>query len=35
LAEGRVNFFTASATGYDKVDGSEFIAVATSTGEIY
>ena len=35
LAEGRVNFFSASATGYDKVDGTEFIAVATSTGEIY
>ena len=35
LPEGRVNFFSAATTGYDKVDGTEFIAAATSTGEIY
>jgi len=30
-----VNFFTSAATGYQHKDGSEFIAVGTSSGEIY
>ena len=31
----RMSDFSASTTGYDKVDGTEFIAVGTATGEIY
>lgn len=34
IAEGKVNFFTSASNAYD-VDGTEFIAVATSSGEIY
>jgi hypothetical protein len=35
LGEGKVNFFTSAATGYEKADGKQFIAVGTSAGEIY
>lgn len=35
IAEGKANFFTCSATGYEKADGKQFIAVGTSGGEIY
>jgi hypothetical protein len=35
LSDGRVNFFTCCATGYEKGTGQEFIAVGTSSGEIY
>ena len=34
-AEGKANFFSCVAVGYDKSDGKDFIAVATSLGEIY
>ena len=35
LADGKLNFFTAAATGFEKGTGEEFIAAATVTGEIY
>jgi hypothetical protein len=35
ISDGKVSFFTCSTIGYDSVDGSEFIAVATSSGEIH
>ena len=35
LAEGKVIFFTCAATAYQSSDGKEFIAIGTSTGEIY
>ena len=35
LSEGKVNFFTSAATGYEKGSSDEFIAVGTSSGEIY
>lgn len=30
-----MSFFTCSATGYDIGDGSEFIVIGTSTGEVH
>ncbi|TNV77557.1 hypothetical protein FGO68_gene3676 [Halteria grandinella] len=35
LAEGKLNFFTSAATGFEKGTGDEFIAAGTVTGEIY
>lgn len=35
MQEGKVNFFTSASTAFDKIDGTEFIAVGTSSGEIY
>jgi len=35
IEAGKVNFFTAIASGYDKGSGEEFIAVGTCSGEIY
>jgi hypothetical protein len=32
---GMINFFTCASSGYDKGTGEEFIAVGTSSGEIY
>lgn len=35
MGEGKVNFFTCSALGFEKGSGQEFIAVGSGTGEIY
>lgn len=35
MANGRLNFFTSCATGYEKGTGDEFIATGTVSGEIY
>lgn len=35
LAEGKFNFFTCASEAYEKGSGEEFIAVGTSSGEIY
>ena len=35
LSEGKFNFFTCTSEGYEKGSGDEFIAVGTSSGEIY
>ena len=35
MEAGIVNFFTSASSGYDKGTGEEFIAVGTSSGEIY
>lgn len=35
MTEGKFNFFTSSATAFEKGTGEEFIAVGTSAGEIY
>jgi WD40 repeat protein len=35
MPEGKLNFFTIAGVGFDKIDGAEFIAVGTTSGEIY